>query len=177
MLRKVLSQASDHIFFCFAVQYSVLQGKQCRSLHRVQNLGLEHAFRSKEFLLDICFGVSNHLLIPRCISSGRCGHIPHHACVDHPVRSTQIVPVVYGFGQRTVFTERSATATFERLIAQPVSPLVVEVFVDQRVVIVFRIVDVVHELVHRFPALVDDLGVAELFPNRPRNDDSGVGPS
>ena len=73
--------------------------------------------------------------------------------------------------------ESASGAALERLIAEPVCPLVVAVLCTECNVVVLVVVDVVHEEIHRLPVLVDDTGVSELLPDGPWNDDSCIGPA
>ena len=70
-----------------------------------------------------------------------------------------------------------ATTGLQRLVAQPVSPLVVTVLFNQRLVVILGLVDVVHEEVHRLPVLLDDLLVAKLLPYSPGHDNTCIGPT
>ena len=70
-----------------------------------------------------------------------------------------------------------ATTGLQRLVAQPIGPLVVTILFNQRLVVILGLVDVVQEEVHRLPVLVDDLLVAKLLPNGPRHDDTCIGPT
>ena len=70
-----------------------------------------------------------------------------------------------------------SAAAFERLIAQPVGPLVIAVVVGQGMMIVFCGVDKIHEFLHRIPILIHNLCIAKLLPYHPWHYHSGISPS
>ena len=70
----------------------------------------------------------------------------------------------------------SATA-LQRLVAQPVSPLVVAVFPTQRFVVIAVFIDMADKVLHGIPVLFNNDAVAELLPHRPGHDDTCIRPA
>ena len=182
MSLEVLAQTCDGLFLCLAFEKLVLQCEESRGLHCVEDLHLETAVCIEESGPEVILGLSLHGLISCSVLSCCCRHVAHHACIDGPVRSAEVVPVLHGFRKRYALTlcvmgECSAAAAFERFVAEPVRPLVVAILSYVCVVVVFRLVYMVHETLHRVPVLLYHGLVAELLPDRPRHDDAGVSPS
>ena len=179
---KVLAQTLDDCFLGCALHQMVLQGEEGRGLHGVEDVGLEGSVLVEEGFLQIGSGSSLHGLILGSVASGGLGHVAHHAGIHAPVAGTQIAPVYVCLGTVHVVAvlvdhADGAGAALQGLIAQPVGPLEVGVVGSQCVVVILGFVDGVHEFLHRFPALVDDGGVAKLLPHHPGNDDAGICPS
>ena len=123
-----------------------------------------------------------HPCISLGIPAGCTCHIAHHICICSPIAGGEEVPVNQRIRRRVPvallipYVSLPRTA-LERFVAQPVRPLTVAVLFQERLVIVFGIVDVLHEPVHGFPILIHYGNVVELLPDCPRNDDSGISPS
>ena len=177
MLCEVLAQPCRHPLFGVTLHEPVLQGEEGRRLHGVEDVYFERAILIQEFSAQICLCLPHHPLVGRGVLPRGPRHVGHHAGVYGPVAGTQIVPVGDGLRLRSPLAEGIPAATLQRLVAQPVGPLVVAVLARQRPVVVVRRVDVVHESVHRLPVLLHDGVVAKLLPDGPGHDDARVGPS
>ncbi len=90
---EVLFQSGDHRILGIPLHQMVLQGEQSRCLHGIQNGGLESAAAVQEGLLQVGFGICDHLLIFRGIPTGGGGHVAHHPGIYHPIGCSQITPV------------------------------------------------------------------------------------
>ena len=174
---EVLSESANHLVASLTLHEVVLQGEEGRCLHRVEHLGLEASVGGHERRLHVCPRLVGHPLVACSVAPRSAGHVAHHRGIDGPVGSTQIAPVVGSLAAGVGILEGQTRAALQRFIAQPVGPLVVAILSDERVVAILRLVDVLHEAVHRLPALVNDIGVGKLFPHRPGHDDAGIGPA
>ena len=176
VLSEVLAQALNHPVLGIAVEELVVQGEEGGCLHGVEDRRLKGAVGIEEVLSQIVLGLSHHRVILSGVAPRGPGHVAHHGGIDGPVGGAQVVPVVDGLGQRLSVLEGSAAAALQRLVAQPVGPLVVAVLLAQCHVVVLRRADVAHVSRHRLPALLDNRRIAILLPDGPGHDDAGIGP-
>ena len=176
VLAEITAQAGYHRLLGSTAYQLKLQREEGGCLHSVQYLRLEGSVRIQELCLQVVPGLTHHCLVLLHVTSGSGSHVTHHTGIHHPVAGTQVVPVADSIWQRSVCIEGATAATLQRLIAQPVGPLVVAVLVLQGIMVVLGLIHMVHELLHRLPALIYDLSVAKLLPYRPGYDNTGIGP-
>ena len=179
---KVLTQTSDHVRFGLPLHQFILEREQGRCLHGVEDRCLEGAICLEEVVTQVLLCLLDHRLILGRIPTGCLRHVAHHAGINHPIAGTEVIPVNVGLRTKHIlavgiFHVDAASTTLQRLVAQPVCPLVIAILGTQCFVIIFGLVDVVDKLLHRGPVLIHDLGVAKLFPHHPRHDHTGISPT
>ena len=177
MFGKVLAEASNETVLGFALHKLVLQNKECRCLHCVENGSLETSFPIKKLFFQVLLGTIDHLLISRSITSCCSSHVAHHRCVDGPVGGSEEFPIGDGVGQRTILAKGTSAPTLQRFVAEPVRPLVVVVLSNECLMVVSCTVDMLHKAVHCLPVLVDDTYVAKLLPHGPRHNHACICPA
>ena len=178
MFLKILAQALNHTLLGSTIYQTVLQGKQGRGLHGVQYGSLKGTILIQELLLQIGLGSLGHLLVFGGIATCCQCHVTHHLGINLPVAGTQVIPVGNGIGTwLPVLVESEVDTSLQSLAAQPVGPLVVAVFLYECLVVVFHLVDVIHEAFHRFPVLIYDGFIAKLLPYCPWHNHTGIGPT
>ena len=182
MVGKVLTQTCDHVRFGLPLYQAVLECEEGRCLHGVEDLSLEGAICLEEVVPQVLLCLLDHRLILGRIPTGSLRHVTHQVSVNRPIAGAEVIPVNVGLRTKHmlavgIFHVDAASATLQRLVAQPVGPLVVAILGAQGLVVILGLVDVVDELLHRDPMLIHDLGVAKLFPNHPRHDHTGISPA
>ena len=182
MVLEVLAQASYHILLGLAFHKSVLQSEESRSLHGVEDVGLERSVGVEEGLTQMLLGSLLHIGILGSIASCGLCHVAHHSCINGPVRGAQIVPVHISLGavyMVTLFVHHAngTAAGLQRFVAQPVGPLEVAILPCHSSMVILDGIHIVHHLLHSFPVLGHNLIVAKLFPHHPRYYYSGIGPA
>ena len=180
MVCEILAQAGYGRLSSCSIYNVVFQGEQSRRLHGIQYFQLEAAVGIQEAALKIlsCFG-GHGFILGRIFAGGFC-HIRHHAGIDCPVRGAQIAPVFYGFGLAgtlAILQEGPSAIALQRLVAEPVRPLVVSVFACHGGLVELGFIHMEHVLFHGIPVFFNYGSVAELFPDRPGHDHSGIGPT
>ena len=182
MFLEVLAQTGNYIILrCTLLCQIVFQSKQRRGLHSVQYFSLEATIWIQEQHLDVCPCIICHALVNSSVTIGGQCHITHHLSINQPIRSAQVAPIGNGIIQwhsaLRCIRESTSSTTLQRLIAQPVAPLVITILCTQRCMVIMSFIHVVHKAVHRFPVLVDDTGIAKLLPYRPRYNNTCICPT
>ena len=85
MVLEVLTQTRNHLFSYLTVKKLILESKEGRSLHCVENFSLEISVfieeSGSEIFLCSCF----HILIDQSIPACSCCHLAHHSGIDCPI--------------------------------------------------------------------------------------------
>ena len=157
MSLEILTQTSNHILLGLALNQLVLQSKQCRGLHGVEDSGLECTVGVHKLLLDIGNTLVGHLLILGTVTTCGNSHIAHHLGVDYPIAGAQIVPIADSLGTKFTILVDAAARALQRLVAQPVTPLIVTILGNELLVVELGLVDMVHEEIHCIPVLIYNL--------------------
>ena len=85
MVGEVLTQTCNHILLSLAINQLILQSKQGRCLHSVQDSSLECTVGVEEVFHDILLTLGCNLVVLCTVATSSLGHVGHISGVDYPV--------------------------------------------------------------------------------------------